>query len=118
MYEIPEMLILKCEYLNDTWNLIDFSKVVFTNVYLIMALADAIDEDDVNTRLILALAVFLAWIRLIGFLRLIPKTRTLIKMIIEITKDMIPFLAILLLFIFALTISMMALRQDKFIPQW
>jgi hypothetical protein len=75
-----------------------------------MELAGAIDEDDVDMRLILSLAVFLAWIRLIGFLRLFTATRTLIRMIIEIVKDMIPFLIIFLLFNFAITISLMALR--------
>jgi low temperature requirement protein LtrA len=71
LYELPEMWLLKHNYLNDTWNLVDFSKVVFTNIYLIAELAGAIEEDDMDMRLILSLAVFLAWIRLIGFLRLV-----------------------------------------------
>jgi hypothetical protein len=88
---------MKLSYLNDTWNILDVSKVMFTNVYLMMELVEPIDDDDLNMRFILSVAIFLAWIRLIGFLRLIEATRPLIRMIIEILKEMIPFMVIFLM---------------------
>jgi hypothetical protein len=118
IYEFPEFLILGWNYFNDTWNIIDVLKVTFTNLYLVIELFDSVDVSYPIERLILSLAVFLSWIRLIGFLRMINRTRRLIRLVIEIVKDMIPFLLIFLLFNLALTISLVALREDPFFNQW
>jgi hypothetical protein len=47
------MWLLKHYYLYDTWNLIDASKVIFTNIYLIMALAGTEYEENLDMRFVL-----------------------------------------------------------------
>jgi hypothetical protein len=104
---------LKNRYINDTWNIIDVTKIVFTLIYILSKLIDtSLEEDDES--LFAALAVLLNWMRLIGFFRALPKTRYYIRMIIETGKLSLPFLAIFLCFSLALTYSLMGLRGSNF----
>jgi hypothetical protein len=106
-------------YFKDVWNIIDFSRVILSFAYLIAVFSDG-DTDDEDLRLVFSLAVLLNWTRIIGFYRFFNPTRYLIRMIIEISKGMVPFLLIFLSFVFALAFSYMALRGDdlEFIAAW
>ena len=77
-----------------------------------------LDISDEDLRLLLAVAVFLNWIRIIGFFRIFKHTRYLIRMIIEIAKGIIPFLAIVFIFTLAMAFCLMALRDVKFLDMW
>jgi hypothetical protein len=35
LYEIPEIIILRLGYINDTWNIIDIVKIVYSFLYLL-----------------------------------------------------------------------------------
>lgn len=52
---------------------------------------------------LLAVLTMLVWIRIISFLRLFSQTRSLIRLLIEVIKDMIPFMLVLLIGVGAFT---------------
>ena len=111
------LIFMKWSFFLDIWNVIDTLKTVFVAVYLIFKLGD-LDISDDDLRLLLAIAVFLNWIRIIGFFRIFKHTRYLIRMIIEIVKGIIPFLTIVFIFTLALSFCLMALRDVDFLETW
>jgi hypothetical protein len=70
------------------------------------------------TRTWLWFTVMLSWLRCISFFRYFRSTRYLIRIIIEIIKGIIPFLAIFISFILAQSFSYMALKGEGFFDSW
>jgi hypothetical protein len=111
------MWLMRFEYLNDTWNVIDVLKGFFTMTYLISKVTDY-DEGFESIRFFWACAILMAWIRMIGFFRISKATRYLIRMIIEIVSGIVPFMIIFLISIFAICLSHLALRGENFWDEW
>jgi hypothetical protein len=65
------MLILRWLYLNDTWNIVDTFKITFVMIYLCELLFDT-DVEDGDLGIIVSLAMFFCWVRLISFFRAFP----------------------------------------------
>jgi hypothetical protein len=118
-YEVPEIYVLKLSFFNDTWNNIDMIKILTTFLYLLHQIDDdVLDKDENDANLIAAIAVLFNWFRLIGFFRVIPMFRYYIRMIIEITKQSVPFLILFFSFVLAFTFVLIGLRGDDFEDTW
>jgi len=97
LFTAKEVLLLKDSgafFSSDSWNIVESVKIILLYVYLIFEVPKAV---------ILSLVIILAWIRGIGYFRLFKPTRYLIRLLIEVFKDMVPFFLIMLcaIFIFA-----------------
>ena len=86
----------KISYFTKLWKIVEIFASVFTTYYLV----SYVSGRDTNP-IILALANWFIWWRLISFVRVIDRVRYYIRMIQEIIKGMGPFLLILVLCIFA-----------------
>jgi hypothetical protein len=62
-------------------------------------------ESNNEPNYILALLNIIVWFRLVSFLRLFRATRALIRLVIEIVKDMSGFIIVLLMAIMAFSIT-------------
>ena len=76
------------QYLKDFWNWLDIASLGLNLTYLVR---DIVDADPHNNRVISSLAALLMWLKLLYFLRLFAPTAALIRMIVEICKDMFVF---------------------------
>mmetsp|Transcript_39910 Transcript_39910/g.38461 ORF Transcript_39910/g.38461 Transcript_39910/m.38461 type:complete len:229 (-) Transcript_39910:558-1244(-) len=88
-------------YLTSFWNLFDLLRFFFIVIFACVALTieepegDREERDDEYYYYILAILNFIAWIRLLSYLRLFRQTRALIRLVVEVCKDMIAFLIVL-----------------------
>lgn len=81
-------------YLTDVWNMLDACRIVilYAHTAVTMANTDKVAED-----VLLALLTIIMWTRLVGFLRIFDGTRYLIHMIMEVIKNLRPFLILFFL---------------------
>jgi len=89
-FAVKEMLLIYYAtgfFITNAWNLVETVKILLLFIYLIWR--------EPTKGVILPIAVVLAWIRGIGYFRLFKPTRYLIRLLIEVVKDMGPFLVIL-----------------------
>jgi hypothetical protein len=64
--------------------------------------------------LLLAALNLVSWVRSISYLRLFQKTRALIRLIVEVCVDMIPFFIVLLVALMGFTITFYSLQPAPF----
>jgi hypothetical protein len=114
IYEFYQLSTMRASFLKDIWNLIEFMRVIFVLIYLSLSLND--DEEAASSYM--SFAVFLSWLRVIGYFCLIKKTRYLIRLVFEIMIGIIPFMIIYLTFNLAICYSLMAERGINFIEAW
>jgi len=62
---------------------------------------------------LLAALTLLSWLRALSFLRLFQKTRALIRLIIEVIKDMEAFAIVLFISLFGLTLTFYSLTGSS-----
>ena len=70
-----------------------------------------VDEQDFTY--ILALLSLASWFRTLSYLRIFQRTRVLIRLIVEVLIDMVPFLIVLLIALTGFTITYRALQDDQ-----
>lgn len=58
---------------------------------------------------LLALVNLLSWFRALSYLRLFKSTRVLIRLIVEVSKDMVPFMIVLSFSLVGFTLSFKAI---------
>ena len=110
-------------YWTDFWNLYDLSRIVLLYVYIVMQgiliskINDGVIPDDSFywSAYIFAFLNVLSWFRLISYLRVFSPTRGLIRLIIEIVKDMWAFSIVLVLALFAFSILLDILSEQQFV---
>ena len=71
-----------------------------------------IANDSELERKILVFLTLLAWMRAIPYFRIFKKTRYLIRIIIEVVEDMIPFLSVLFFGMFAYCLIFLVLSEN------
>lgn len=85
-------------YFSEFWNNFDLLRSVFLVYYTWDYLTSDKKEEDIQEqfRYLLAILVFLSYFRALSFLRLFQKTRVFIRLLVETTSDMIPFMVVLI----------------------
>lgn len=106
--ECYQIYMNKLQYLQDFWNVFDFSRctitICYTGLRLYYVHTDMVDESHMFDYL-LAIVNILSWFRAISYLRLFKQTRSLIRLIIEVIKDMKAFTIVLLMAIICFTMT-------------
>lgn len=88
-YELSQALSGLKSYFTDVWNMLDASRIIILYTHAAVSLANA---NRVAEDVLLMLLTLVMWTRLVGYLRIFDGTRYLIHMIIEVIKDLGPFL--------------------------
>ena len=109
------MISLKWQYFRGFWNLFDLLSLAINFAYII---CDIISSNPDANRILASIAVLFMWLKLLYFLRLFAPTAALIRMIVEIIKDISIFLIVFLIgvvgFANALFILSYNLSADNF----
>ena len=121
-HECHQLRIDGRAYFGDVWNLLDITSAVFTLISLAFTLVSwASKEQHAKTHraldIIQAHALLLGWWKALYFLRGIDLTSFLVNMLLQIARDMAPFLIILAVVLlgFATAFHLM-LRHDLVTP--
>lgn len=88
----------KSNYFKDLWNLFDLLRFLFTFVYLGVAFANS--PSQMTKSVILTILAFSQSVKAFSIFSLFKGTRVLLRIVIEIVKDMVPF------FIFVFTTTL------------
>ena len=96
------------DYFSSPWNLSDLINI---NLCLMVMSFDIIDISKEVQRPLSSITVILLWIKLFYFLRIYDSTTRLIRMIIEIFKDMQNFLIVLFIGIFGFSAGFYILSE-------
>ena len=93
-------------YMSDFWNIFDMIRVLLTALYCFVELGVSKESGfELYTYYTLALLMIMVWLRLISYLRLFSKTRALIRLVVEVTKDMGAFAIVLLMACLCFTLT-------------
>jgi hypothetical protein len=92
--ELRQILFHGLDYLMEFWNMLDLFTVFMNTTVVIMNFADASFE---NTNRVAAISVLVLYFKLFYFLRIFFATAYLVRMIIEIIKDMQFFVGVLMI---------------------
>mmetsp|Transcript_20406 Transcript_20406/g.20128 ORF Transcript_20406/g.20128 Transcript_20406/m.20128 type:complete len:318 (+) Transcript_20406:1341-2294(+) len=92
--ELKQIIFHKIDYVKSFWNLLDLLTVVTNTAVVIMDYTGAHFHDKNR---ISAMAVLILYFKLFYFLRIFSSTAYLVRMIIEILKDMKFFVTVLML---------------------
>lgn len=97
LFTIKEILLVKNAgkyYLKVLWNFLELFKIVLVYIYLGYAVFS--NDEETRDEILLPFSIVITWIRGFGYLRLFKNTRYLMRLILEVIKDMGPFVVILL----------------------
>jgi hypothetical protein len=94
--------------MKDLWNFSDLFTCALAIIYSLKKIIQ-IDNEDANVldenRYLLAALTLNAWLRGLSYLRLFKQTRSLIRLVIEVIKDMKAFAIVLFLSVVAFTLT-------------
>lgn len=96
-YEIAQMSAGVLSHLQDAWNWLDIIRIVLVYIFCVTELSGI----EIGYDIIVGSITLISWIRFVAYFRIFDRTRYLIRMIIEIGKDMVPFFFILAVATFA-----------------
>ena len=91
LIELKQVCKLGKEYFSEFWNWLDMMSLTINCSYFICSFIDIIPE---NQRVQASCAILLMWLKMLYFLRLFSHTASLIRMVVQILKDMIVFTVI------------------------
>ncbi|CDW84245.1 wd-40 repeat protein [Stylonychia lemnae] len=92
--EVNQIYMMRASYFNSIWSLFDLISINLNIAYIGCCIADI---QPTKLRPLAAIAVLFMWIKFFYFLRIFRSTSSLIRMIMEICKDMAAFSLILLI---------------------
>ena len=101
--ELLYLFQMKLRYISSFWNLINLLSILLniSSVFLdLLNVGESLYWIPVSSS-----AMIIMWLRLFYFGRIINATSTIVRMIVEISKDMIPFLVIVFFVVLAFTNS-------------
>ncbi len=78
-------------------------------IYMIENEDDIIAENTISNRNLLACLTFCSWARGVSYLRLFKQTRSLIRLVIEVVKDMKAFAIVLFMSVIGFTLTFFSL---------
>mmetsp|Transcript_44578 Transcript_44578/g.60445 ORF Transcript_44578/g.60445 Transcript_44578/m.60445 type:complete len:120 (+) Transcript_44578:122-481(+) len=97
--EFKQMIATGLAYFLSAWNLLDVLPLIFVTVNGVLALV--MPRPNTITVTFQSLAAISMWFKLIYFMRTDDRTGYLVRMIIEVAKDMVVFMLVLLITIIA-----------------
>lgn len=92
--EIPLINYQPYNYIMDAWNVLDSSRILLVYIFGVFYwLSDS--QDSFVAGLMLTIIILLSWIRGLAFFRIFKRTRYLVRIILEVFIDVIPFILVL-----------------------
>ena len=100
LYAVHEMMQINSEdvmlYFFEIWNICDWLGMATFLIHAALHFAGVIEEGDFAFKLLLSVAVSLFWFKAIGYLRVFSPTRHLVRLVVEVIKDMRSFAVLLI----------------------
>jgi hypothetical protein len=91
--EIPLINYQPYNYIVDAWNVLDSSRILL--VYIFIGIFFYSEEKSFIEGFTLTIIILLSWIRGLAFFRIFRRTRYLVRIILEVFIDVVPFLLVL-----------------------
>lgn len=92
--------------------MLDFSRILLLYLYLSLCMS-GFTLDSGFTRTLLSIITMISWMRVVSYVRIYGQTRYMIRIIIEIIKDMMSFLLILAVTSTAFALIFFIAKNDK-----
>ncbi|CDW73669.1 wd-40 repeat protein [Stylonychia lemnae] len=121
--EIIQMAKMKAKYFQTAWNFFDAASLMLNIAYIICSLSELNQQ---KLRPLGSVCVLIMWVKFFYFLRIFQLTASLIRIIIEICKDMAAFSFILMIamigfansfYILAINVVSLSEAEEKFTGQ-
>ena len=116
LYEIIFVLVESFDYFKNFWNVIDTFRSLTMIIYSILVWSDyfniSIDKNE-KERYMMAILIFISWVRGITYFRIFKKTRYLVKLFFKVLYDILPFLFILFYSILAFALVFRSFESDQ-----
>lgn len=100
------------DYLQEIWNSIDLLRILLTYIYILTQILEY-KSTSLFVHILQSLIIFLCWVRLIAYFRMFKRTRYLIRVIIEVVMDMIPFVMIFVTGTVAISLIFLSVSDDS-----
>mmetsp|Transcript_15704 Transcript_15704/g.13392 ORF Transcript_15704/g.13392 Transcript_15704/m.13392 type:complete len:99 (+) Transcript_15704:432-728(+) len=94
------------------WNGVDFAFLTLAIITPILIITENL-EDFIDRAWMVSATIFLGYLRWVAYLRIFRQTRTLIRIITEIVRDMIGFMIVLVFIIFGFSIIFRQFETDN-----
>ena len=88
--EVIQFFGNKRRYLTDFWNWLDIFRILFTVAYFVLFWIDSVSHEEKG--IVLTFLNMVYSFKVFSIFSLHPKTRVLLRIVIEILVDMIPFI--------------------------
>ena len=95
-------------YFKDPWNYLD----IIRNTFLILVLDAQVNNHEYYSTFLLVFSI-LAWARGISYFRAVSYTRYMIRLILEVIKDIFPFLVIVIYSTIAAAVIFQLIQTDN-----
>ena len=99
-YEILQIISERLHYFQDVWNVVDIAGYVLFFLHTIFYMLDFVTRGSTSFRWLLSVAVLFLWFRAIGDMRAFSNTRYIVRLVVEVLKDMISFAILLAILIY------------------
>ena len=116
LFELYQMSIRTIDYFTDFWNLFDLCRGLLLLYYAGADWVIGHNEDMTAGQMMtyaLATLNLLSWFRAISYLRLFQDTRVLIYLIVQVIKDMVAFMVVLIAALLGFTTTFSALGESE-----
>ncbi|CDW74847.1 wd-40 repeat protein [Stylonychia lemnae] len=109
-WELFQLILNYRSYFGEIWNVLDIGRVILIVWYCLTALVNISNDKsavDKENRIVLGVLNLLVFLRILSYFRLNQSSRVLIRLIIEVCRDMVSFTLLLFLSIvgFAITFN-------------
>jgi WD40 repeat protein len=104
LYEVYQLGVTRVDYFKDTLNLVDLARFLIFIVYFSLG---------AQVRQLLFFLNMASWFRGISHFRVFTSTRYLVNLLIEVVKDICPFLILLFYFTLGFTFMMLSLQENQ-----
>ncbi|OMJ78564.1 hypothetical protein SteCoe_21587 [Stentor coeruleus] len=92
--EIPLLKLDPIHYISDPWNILDSVRLISLYLYSVLYILSS-GNNDFFEKETLGCIILLSWLRGLAFFRIFKRTRYLVRIIIEVVIDVIPFTMVL-----------------------
>lgn len=116
--EIPLLKLDPIHYISDPWNILDSIRLIFLYLYSILYILSP-GNNAFFEKETLGCIILLSWLRGLAFFRIFKRTRYLVRIIIEVVIDVIPFTMVLCYSIASIALVGYTLQEpcDKLTPE-
>jgi len=116
LFEGYQIVIRTADYFTDFWNIFDLFRALLLLYYcwadIVIGLSEDYTAGPLMSYCLAALNLF-SWMRAISYLRLFQDTRVLISLLVQVIKDMVGFLVVLIAALFGFMTTFSALGESE-----